>query len=260
MRYFSWFSIFVIILSGCYSSIESNWDGYIEGDFVFIAPTTGGTLKTLSVKRGDTVTKGQPLFALDLAELQAQLESAQAEVELFQAEVKNAQKEYERVRILVKSDAATKARLDDVTTELRTFQSSLSSAHQNVVQLKTRIDDAAPTAPVDGIIQETFYEEDEFVAQGRPVISLLAPENIKVRFFVSQQDVVTLSLQQSIDVFCDGCEHSTPARITYISPNVEFTPPVIYSVQSRDKLVFLVEASLEKNNPIFKCVFGWLHS
>jgi HlyD family secretion protein len=73
-------------------------------------------------------------------------------------------------------------------------------------------------------------------------VSLLPPGNIKVRFFVPEKMVGRLKIGQAASVHCDGCAKEVAAQITYISPQSEFTPPVIYSNETRAKLVFLIEA------------------
>ena len=77
---------------------------------------------------------------------------------------------------------------------------------------------------------------------GSPVVSLLPPGNVKLRFFVPETVVGKLSLGHAVEARCDGCAAAIAAKISYISPQPEFTPPVIYSNESRSKLVFLVEA------------------
>ena len=77
---------------------------------------------------------------------------------------------------------------------------------------------------------------------GRPVAALLPPGNVKARFFVPEAVVGSLSAGQRVDIACDGCGTPIAAKITFISAQAEFTPPIIYSEESRSKLVFLVEA------------------
>jgi len=80
------------------------------------------------------------------------------------------------------------------------------------------------------------------VTPGQPVVSLLPPENVEVRFFVPQTIVGTLEKGQEVIITYDGAEKPVPTKISYISPSAEFTPPVIYSSESRAKLVFMVKS------------------
>lgn len=92
------------------------------------------------------------------------------------------------------------------------------------------------------LVQDTYYHEGEWVPAGRPVVSLLPPGNVKIRFFVPEARVATLQVGQGVSIACDGCGATMAAKVTYISRQPEYTPPIIYSKESRAKLVYLVEA------------------
>jgi len=97
-------------------------------------------------------------------------------------------------------------------------------------------------SPRNGLVFDTLYRVGEWVAGGNPVVQLLPPENLEIRFFVPETLVGKLKLGQGISVRCDGCSSEVPATITFISTQVEYTPPVIYSNERRSKLVFMVIA------------------
>ena len=96
-------------------------------------------------------------------------------------------------------------------------------------------------APKSGLVFDTLYREGEWVPAGRPVVVLLPPENIKVRAFVSEQRVGSIHPGDEAQVAVDGVTKRFTGRVSYISPRAEYTPPVIYSQESREKLVFMVE-------------------
>jgi HlyD family secretion protein len=96
-----------------------------------------------------------------------------------------------------------------------------------------------------GFVQDTFFVEGEWVPAGRPVAALLPPGNVKARFFVPETAIGSLSPGQGVEISCDGCGTPIAAKITFISAQAEFTPPIIYSRESRSKLVFLIEARPE---------------
>ncbi|MDR3748121.1 MAG: HlyD family efflux transporter periplasmic adaptor subunit [Acidobacteriota bacterium] len=106
-------------------------------------------------------------------------------------------------------------------------------------------------SPRGGLVFDTLYREGEWVAAGNPVVQVLPPENLEVRFFVPESLVGNLKLGQDISVHCDGCSSEVPAAITFISTQCEYTPPVIYSNESRSKLVFMVIAK----PPVEKATF-----
>jgi HlyD family secretion protein len=97
-------------------------------------------------------------------------------------------------------------------------------------------------SPRAGLVFDTLYREGEWVAAGNPVVELLPPENLEVRFFVPEALVGKLAIGGKLSVHCDGCAADVPATITFISPQAEYTPPVIYSNENRSKLVFMVIA------------------
>jgi HlyD family secretion protein len=98
----------------------------------------------------------------------------------------------------------------------------------------------------DGTVQQIYFRPAEMVPGGRPVLSLLPPGKIKVRFYVPQSALPEMAYGDEIKVNCDGCANGLTARASFIAKQSEFTPPVIYSLQERAKRVFLIEALPEK--------------
>jgi HlyD family secretion protein len=97
-------------------------------------------------------------------------------------------------------------------------------------------------SPVTGTVQQVYYRPGEMVPAGRPIVALLPPGNLKVRFYVPEAMLPRLAYGDVVKVNCDGCPPDITARISFIASSAEFTPPVIYSREERSKLVFLVEA------------------
>jgi len=98
-------------------------------------------------------------------------------------------------------------------------------------------------SPRSGLVFDTLYRQGEWVAAGNPVVQLLPPENIEVRFFVPETIVGRLRTGESVRVACDGCASAVAATVTFVSPQSEYTPPVIYSNENRSKLVFMAIAN-----------------
>jgi len=97
-------------------------------------------------------------------------------------------------------------------------------------------------APIAGLVHDTYYVVGDWVAAGAPVASILAPANVKARFFVPEPALGRIRLGQSVQLACDGCGAPITATIAFIADRAEFTPPVLYSKENRAKLVYLVEA------------------
>jgi HlyD family secretion protein len=136
------------------------------------------------------------------------------------------------------ASAKLAARVDEV----RAAEAQVAASRATLARADWSLAQKSVKAPVAGLVQDTLYVPGEWVPAGNPVISLLPPQNIKVRFFVPETRINALKPGQSVSVSCDGCAAPIPATISYIAPQAEYTPPVIYSKENRGKLVFMVEA------------------
>ena len=134
------------------------------------------------------------------------------------------------------------ARLASRDQEIRAAGAEVESARAVLAQRAWALAQKTVAAPVAALVYDTLYAEGEWVPAGNPVVSLLPPANIKVRFFVPEIIVGSLQLGQKISVGCDGCAAAITAQISYISRQPEYTPPIIYSKDTRAKLVFMLEA------------------
>lgn len=106
-------------------------------------------------------------------------------------------------------------------------------------------------APADAVVDDTLYRLGEQVTAGSPVVSLLPPDNIKIRFFLPESVLGRVHVGDKVTLACDSCPGAMTATIRYIAPQAEFTPPVIYSVGTRDKLVYLIEAKPDRDPASF---------
>jgi HlyD family secretion protein len=282
-----------LLLGGCGSS-SIEFQGYVEGEFLYLASSQAGRLEHLMVVRGQQVDVSTQLFALEATVEQAeqqqaqhQLASAEAQLADLQsgkrapevavtraqlaqaraaAEKSGLQRERDEAQYRVggisreqlqatltqaTSDAARVrelrsqvevAELPGRTQQLAAQRNQVQAARAMLAQADWRVDQKTVSAPQGGRVYDTMYREGEWVAAGAPVVRMLPPQNIKVRFFVPQTVLGALSIGQKASVHCDGCAADIPVTITYISQEAEFTPPVIFSNETRAKLVYLVEA------------------
>jgi HlyD family secretion protein len=210
------------------SGAQVQFQGWVEGDLVFVSPDEIGRVERLSVREGSTVEEGSPLFTLD-DDLQ------RAAVAENQAAVTNAKQAFDRAQVLLSRAVGSQKTFDDSEAALRTAQAKLNSA-------KTRLERRRMFSPAAGTIQEVYFRVGETVQPGRPIASILPANNVKVRFFVPQAILPTMHIGQRVLIRCDGCRGDLFARISFISAQAEFTPPVIYSLEERARLVFRVEA------------------
>jgi len=222
----------LLVLVGCDNNKPPAFQGWVEADLIFVAPDEVGRVETLSVREGDRVTVKAPLFTVD-PDLQ------QADLEVQQAAVKNAQQAYDRAVTLLKTNAGTTKAVEDAEAALRTAQARLNSAQTRLTRRKV-------FSPVEGTVEQIYYRVGEMVPAGRPVVALLTPGNLKIRFFVNEARLPEMKIGAPVNVHCDGCANDIMAKITFIARSSEFTPPVIYSLDERSKLVYLIEARTDR--------------
>jgi HlyD family secretion protein len=290
------------VLAGCSGQNPDRVQGYVEGEFVYVASPLGGALEKLYVQRGDQVKMGDPLFFLDstpekaardeavrrLAQAHSTLEdvkkgSRPSEIEAIEAQLLQAraaltfsEKEYERQVRLVQSGARALQDLDRsrsqrdqdlervkqleanlATARLGSRSDQIAAAEENVRALEATLARAdwelsqkRQNAPQAGVVFDTLYREGEWVAAGRPVVALLPPPNIKVRAFVPESRIGAIRYGESVRVTADGLKEPLWGKVSFISPRVEYTPPVIYSQESRSKLVFMIEAVFDPKDAV----------
>lgn len=287
--------IFTLLLAACSQDTPPSYQGYIEGEYLYLAAPAAGYLQTLDTARGSRVRTGAPLFAIapeperqGLQEAEARVQSAQErlqnlkeprrppEIAAIEAQLQSAEAalhlaatQLRQQRALARQGFISQARLDEATAardqaaaqadalrqqlasaritlgrppEVRSAEAELDAARAQSEQRRWQVEKKSVLAPAGGEIVETYYRPGEWVAAGQPVASLLPDNRRRIRFFVPETVVATLRPGQAVEARCDGCPAPIRATVTFIAPQAEYTPPVIYSRGSREKLVFRVEA------------------
>lgn len=215
-------------LAACGNGRQDTFQGWVEGVFVFVGPDEAGRVEQLAVREGDVVAENVPLFNVD-AELQ------QADLRVAESVLSNARQTFERAKLLLKSGSGSQKAFDDAEADMREAEARANAA-------RTRLMRRQLSSPVAGAVQQIYYRQGEMVPAGKAVLSILPPDNVKLRFFVPQAVLPTVALGDSVTVRCDGCAKDVDARVSFIASAAEYSPPVIYSDEERAKLVFLVEA------------------
>lgn len=126
--------------------------------------------------------------------------------------------------------------------EVAAARQDVDSADAQLAQADWKLAQKSIKAPLAAEVADVLYREGELVAAGAPVVSLLAPEHLRARFFVPEAQLGALRLGQAVQLRCDGCGAAIAATISFIAPEAEFTSPLIYSKENRATLVFMVEA------------------
>ncbi len=267
--------------------------GYVEGEFVYIAAPLPGRLETLFVQKGMQVKAGEPLFELEniqekaardetklrLAQIRAQvtdarkgkrpteIESSTAQLNLARTALQFSEKELTRQERMLAAKVVPvqevdrhrslrdqdRQRVAQLEAELGTARLGLRSDQIAATEASMRALEAALTrsewelsqkrqiASQSALVFDTLYRKGEWVAAGRPAVVLLPPQNIKVRAFVPQPLIAAIHQGDKARVTVDGIGSPLYGTVNFLSPQAEYTPPVIYSRESRQKLVYMVE-------------------
>jgi len=268
--------------------------GYVEGDYVLVAPIDAASIVRVPVRRGQRVAKGELLAELvaddaTIAVAQAEAAVATARAQLndlksgkrpeeiavldaalasARADAAEAQRVLGRTEDLHRRGIATQADLDKASTALAISQAGVGQAEANLdvaklparadailaaegqlrqaqaslEQSKWRLAQRRLEAPSDGRIDDVLRETGEIAGPASPVLSMLPDGAVKLTLYVGEPSFANISVGTRLAVRCDGCKDGLTATVSYVSPDPEFTPPVIYSLENRQKLVYLVEA------------------
>jgi HlyD family secretion protein len=255
-----------LALAACSEPASDVMQGYGEADYIYLSSQDPGILGELLVREGDQVEAGTQVFRLDTERLglgaqsaEAQRAAATAAVETAQADAVLAQRNFERGAQLERQDFYPRARLDADRAARDAANARLAQARRQAAAVgaeaslaEARVTDLSGAAPQAGTIEQIFHRPGEVVAAGEPIVALLPPENMKVRFFAPEAMLAQLPVGARVLVSCDGeaCADPLPATVSFVAREPQFTPPVIYSLDQREKLVFLVEARLDAPGPI----------
>lgn len=260
--------LFVVILAlsaaACSRAPSNVMQGYGEAHYLYLASQESGVLGELYVREGDAVEAGAPIFTLDPDRLALNAQSANAQaaaansaVRTAQAQSTLAQANYMRGLELFNRGFYPRARLDSDRAARDAANAQLSQARREAGAVsassglaRRRVSDLGGSAPAAGTIEQIFLRPGEIVTAGQPIAALLTPANMKVRFFAPEALLAQLRVGARVMVSCDGCDAPQAATISFIAREPQFTPPVIYSLDQREKLVFLVEARLDAPGPI----------
>jgi HlyD family secretion protein len=217
-----------VALAGCNEHRDPGFQGWVEADMIFVSPDEFGRVTKLNVREGDEVKAGDQLYSVD-DDLQL------ADLNQNKATLANAQQTYDRAAQLGRTGAGTQANLDAAVSSLRVAEARVATS-------ETRLARRKGFAPVAGTVQQIYFREGEMVAAQRPVLSIMPPGNMKIRFFVPETELPKLAIGDEVRVTCDNCSADLTAKIYFIATTAEYTPPVIYSLDERNKLVYLIQA------------------
>lgn len=268
--------------------------GYVEGEYVLIAPIETAQIVSVDVGRGSRIAAGERLATLErrdaeIAVAEAQAALAQAESKLAdlrqgkrpeeidmivasinsaRAQAEEAQRALDRQTDLLKRGVSAQANFDTASTNLQVAKAKVAELEANLAVAKLparadeinaaeatvkqaeaalanarwRLDQRELTAPEPGTVFDIIRNPGEVAGPQAPVLSVLPDGAVKVRVFIPERALAGISTGTRLEVHCDGCGEGMTATVSYVANDPEFTPPVIYSLENRQKLVYLVEA------------------
>jgi HlyD family secretion protein len=161
----------------------------------------------------------------------------------MQLEASRAKHDVDAARVRELRGQLEVAELSGRPEQIRAQESQVAAARAAAEQTRWRLEQTQMAAPQAGVVVDTLFREGEWVPAGSPVVRMLPPGNVKVRFFVPQPELNRVPIGQRVTIRCDGCTAAeVAATVSYVSTEPEYTPPIIYSNETRSKLVYMVEA------------------
>lgn len=237
-------TILVFLMRGRHDASDEHYSGYAEGELVYVSSPLGGQLDELLVQRGDQIEKGKPLFVLERVEEAASRLEAEENMRESITTLDKARLDFDRAKSLSAKKVIAPESFDASQQALLGAEHAVAARKQALEQATWRYNQKAQAAGTTGLVYDTFHRPGEWIPAGTPVLALLPPEYMKVRFFVPEGDLGKTQIGTPLEVRMDGLEQPLPGKVSFVSPSAEYTLPIIYSRENRGKLVYLVEASL----------------
>lgn len=268
--------------------------GYVEGEYVLLAPIEVAQVETMLVRRGERVEAGQTLARFESRDASIAVAQAEAGVAVARAQLADlkvgkrpeeigvlaatldshraqaqlSRRTLDRTQDLFRRGTATQAQLDQARTQvevdeamigqaeanlavarlparpetIRAAENQLRQAEQTLEEARWRLSKRVLVAPSAGRVDDVIRDPGDIAGPSAPVLSLLPEGAVKLKVYVPEADFAKVKPGAGLTVRCDACGEGLTAEVSYVSPEPEFTPPVIYSLETRQKLVYLVEA------------------
>ncbi|MCX7117856.1 MAG: HlyD family efflux transporter periplasmic adaptor subunit [Legionellales bacterium] len=231
----------------------------MDADLTYLSSNFPGRLVELFVSRGQSVNKHQLLFKLEQTSEQFAVAGSELQQDVLisqKQELMNklyyAETNYRRNLLMRKNNAASqndldlaKENLDVLKNQLTAIDSQIQSSRVDIQQKQWDVRRKENVAVDSGLIFDTYFTQGEYVQAGQPIVSLISPSHIKVVFFVPETDLNKIFLKGSVTISSDSEPSLAKGWISYISSKAQYTPPMIFSREESQALVFRVEAKIE---------------
>ncbi len=265
-----------ILIFGCNNNEEkSDAFGNFEADPVIVSVETSGKILQLNVEKGQKVDSGFVAAVIDtvqtslkLQQIEAQKlavnakrQSIQSQIDVFEEQIKNMKTNEKRVTQMLNDGAATQKQLDDITGQINVLQKQIASTRTQFTSVNKELDvlqtqmaaardlldRGRVKSPTTGIVLETYAEQGELANPGKPLFKVASLDPLTLKVYVSGAQLPKVKLGQKVEVLVDknaNEKQSFKGKVTWISPEAEFTPKIIQTKEERVKLVYAVKVEV----------------
>ena len=269
-------------LFGCANNEEkSDAYGNFEADPVIVSSESSGKIIQLNVEKGQTIDSGFVAAVIDTIQLHLKLQqiqaqkyavsakrqTIQAQIAVLQEQKKNLEVNEKRISKMLKDGAATQKQLDDITgqidvinKQIASTRTQFTSVNRELEVLQTQeastedlLDRCAVETPAKGTILETYVEQGELAAPGKPLFKMADLDVLTLKVYVSGAQLPQIKIGEQVNVLVDknATENQTfPGKISWISSEAEFTPKIIQTKEERVKLVYAVKVEVKNDGTL----------
>lgn len=272
----------LLILAGCSESNNlSDAYGNFEVDDVIISSEASGRLILFQAEEGKAVKNNQLIGIIDTANLVLQRQqlkaqaaavsskigNIEAQIKVQEQQKKNLMVDRKRVENLMKDGAATQKQLDDVTgaidlvdsqiVSIKTQYTSVKSELEVIGTQKAQVEESIAKChiinPIDGMVLETYAEQNEVTTFGRPLYKIANMDELILRIYVSGAQLPSVKIGQQVEVLIDQDMESTRSlsgEVSWISETAEFTPKIIQTRDERVNMVYAVKVRVQNDGSL----------
>lgn len=286
------YPLLVLLAASCVEGNKAyDASGVFESTEVTVSAEGNGKILSLDIQEGDRLEAGQIVGCIDTVQLhlsEVQLEASRRavgsgrldisrQIAALESQIGKQRQELDRFTKLEKAGASNRKQVEDIQAQIETLErqlaaqeESLNSSNRNVSgqadaleaqieQIRDRIHKCVITSPVAGTVLAKYSEAGEFAALGRALFKVADIDNIRLRAYITADQLTTLKLGQQVRVFADQGSYGRKeyaGTLIWISDKAEFTPKTIQTRDERANLVYAVKIAVENDGLIKLGMYG----
>lgn len=282
MKYKAIIFILVVLFFGCSNeNHKSDAFGNFEAETLIVSAESSGKILQLNVEKGQKIEEGEIAAVTDTTQIQLKLrqldaqkaaveakrQSINAQVAVFEEQKRNLQINEKRIAQMLADGAATQKQLDEISgqisvigRQIESTKTQFTAIDKELQVLETQKESTLDLlnrckiiSPADGTILETYIEQGELAAPGKPLFKMANLDELTLKVYVSGAQLPQLKIGQEVEVLVDKNEtenQSFSGKITWISPEAEFTPKIIQTKEERVKLVYAVKIAVKNDGTL----------